>query len=143
MLSRKLSKVISGKVGTISHIRYQIQIARLKIRQRPSFRAPRLLTHKIKFSHSSDNRVRERRSHSERLNPAFALQQHTAPTAGVMIWGAIAYNTLPLLVLICGTMTVQRYIRDILQPHVLPLIQRLPGANFQQDNARPHTARVS
>ncbi|GFX44762.1 transposable element Tcb1 transposase [Trichonephila clavipes] len=40
-------------------------------------------------------------------------------------------------------MTDERYVHDILQPHVLPLIQRLPEAIFQQDNARPHTARVS
>ncbi|GFU50049.1 uncharacterized protein TNCV_4933961 [Trichonephila clavipes] len=40
-------------------------------------------------------------------------------------------------------MTAQRYVHDILQPHVLPLMQRLPGAIFQQDNARPHTAGVS
>ncbi|GFX16593.1 transposable element Tcb2 transposase [Trichonephila clavipes] len=40
-------------------------------------------------------------------------------------------------------MTAQRYIHDILQPQVLPLIQRLPGAILQQDNTRPHTARVS
>ncbi|GFT33706.1 transposable element Tcb1 transposase [Trichonephila clavipes] len=35
-----------------------------------------------------------------------------------------------------------QYIHDIRQPHVLQLMQRLPGAIFQQDNARPHTARV-
>ncbi|GFS81682.1 transposable element Tcb1 transposase [Trichonephila clavipes] len=40
-------------------------------------------------------------------------------------------------------MTAQRYVYDILQPHVLLLMQRLSGAVFQQDNARPHTARVS
>ncbi|GFW66394.1 transposable element Tcb2 transposase [Trichonephila clavipes] len=40
-------------------------------------------------------------------------------------------------------MTAQQYVHDILQPHVLPLMQWLPGAIFQQDNARPHTARVS
>ncbi|GFX20716.1 transposable element Tcb1 transposase [Trichonephila clavipes] len=40
-------------------------------------------------------------------------------------------------------MTAQRCVHDILQPHVLPLMQRLPGAIFQQDNARPHTARLS
>ncbi|GFX49773.1 transposable element Tcb2 transposase [Trichonephila clavipes] len=40
-------------------------------------------------------------------------------------------------------MTAKRYVRDILQPHVLPLMQRLPEAIFQQYNARPHTARVS
>ncbi|GFU37373.1 transposable element Tcb2 transposase [Trichonephila clavipes] len=39
-------------------------------------------------------------------------------------------------------MTTQRYVHDILQPHVLPLMQRLSGAIFQQDNARPHTARA-
>ncbi|GFW91842.1 transposable element Tcb1 transposase [Trichonephila clavipes] len=46
---------------------------------------------------------------------------HTASTAGVMISGAIAYNTRSPLVLICGTMTAQRYVHDILQPHVLSL----------------------
>ncbi|GFX94782.1 transposable element Tcb2 transposase [Trichonephila clavipes] len=39
-------------------------------------------------------------------------------------------------------MTAQRYVHDILQPHVLPLMQRLQGAIFQQDYARSHTARV-
>ncbi|GFX62326.1 transposable element Tcb2 transposase [Trichonephila clavipes] len=60
-----------------------------------------------------------------------------------MVWDAIAYNTRSPLVLIHGTMTAQQYVHDILHPHVLPLMQRLPGAIFQQDNARPHTARVS
>ncbi|GFX39574.1 transposable element Tcb1 transposase [Trichonephila clavipes] len=40
-------------------------------------------------------------------------------------------------------MTVRRYVHDILQLHVLPFMQRLPGAIFQQDNIWPHTARVS
>ncbi|GFX49496.1 transposable element Tcb1 transposase [Trichonephila clavipes] len=40
-------------------------------------------------------------------------------------------------------MTAQRYAHDILQPHVLLPIQCFPGAIFQQDNARPHTARVT
>ncbi|GFW17250.1 transposable element Tcb2 transposase [Trichonephila clavipes] len=40
-------------------------------------------------------------------------------------------------------MAAQWFVHDILQPHVLPLMQRLPGAIFQQDNARPHTERVS
>ncbi|GFT60228.1 transposable element Tcb2 transposase [Trichonephila clavipes] len=40
-------------------------------------------------------------------------------------------------------MTAQRYVHGILQPHVLLLIQRLPGAIFQQDNARHYMANVS
>ncbi|GFX26263.1 UNC93-like protein [Trichonephila clavipes] len=42
-----------------------------------------------------------------------------------------------------GTLTCQRYVDDILRPHVGPLLNGLPGAIFQQDNARPHTARVA
>ncbi|GFU20629.1 uncharacterized protein TNCV_3785231 [Trichonephila clavipes] len=40
-------------------------------------------------------------------------------------------------------MTAQWYVHDILQPHLLPFMQWFPGAIFQQDNARPRTARVS
>ncbi|GFT89336.1 transposable element Tc1 transposase [Trichonephila clavipes] len=37
----------------------------------------------------------------------------------------------------------QRYIDDILRPHVGPFLNGLPEAIFQQDNACPHTARVA
>ncbi|GFW81610.1 uncharacterized protein TNCV_2882871 [Trichonephila clavipes] len=60
-----------------------------------------------------------------------------------MVWGTIAYNTRSPLVLIRSTMTAQRYVHDIQQPHVLQLMQWLPGTIFQRDNARLHTARVS
>ncbi|GFV47903.1 transposable element Tcb2 transposase [Trichonephila clavipes] len=40
-------------------------------------------------------------------------------------------------------MTAQRNVHDILKPHLLPLMQQLPEAIFQQDNARPHTSGVS
>ncbi|GFX71887.1 transposable element Tcb2 transposase [Trichonephila clavipes] len=53
---------------------------------------------------SDDNRVRVWSPRGERLNPAFSLQRHTTPTTGVMVWGAIAYNTRLPLVLIYGTM---------------------------------------
>ncbi|GFX80223.1 hypothetical protein TNCV_2642391 [Trichonephila clavipes] len=32
---------------------------------------------------------------------------------------------------------------DILTPIVLPMLSSRPGAIYQQDNARPHTARLS
>ncbi|GFU61872.1 transposable element Tcb1 transposase [Trichonephila clavipes] len=86
---------------------------------------------KSRFNLSSDdNRVRVWRPRDECLNPVFHLRRHTAPTAGVMVWSAIAYNTWLPLVLIRGTMTAQWYVRDILQAHALPLMQRLPGAIF-------------
>ncbi|GFU47570.1 DDE_3 domain-containing protein [Trichonephila clavipes] len=42
-----------------------------------------------------------------------------------------------------GTLTGQRYVDDILRPHVGPFLNGLPGAIFQEDNARPHTASVA
>ncbi|GFT59148.1 transposable element Tc1 transposase [Trichonephila clavipes] len=57
---------------------------------------------------SDDNRVRLWRPRGERLNPAFALQRHTASSAGVMVWGAIADNTWSPIVMIRDTMTAQR-----------------------------------
>ncbi|GFU86562.1 transposable element Tcb1 transposase [Trichonephila clavipes] len=52
---------------------------------------------------SDDNRVRLRRPRGVRLSPDFALQQHTAHTAGVTVWSAIAYNKRSPLVLIHNT----------------------------------------
>ncbi|GFW14900.1 DDE_3 domain-containing protein [Trichonephila clavipes] len=42
-----------------------------------------------------------------------------------------------------GTLMGQRYVDYILRPHVGPFLIGLPGAIFQQDNARPHTGRVA
>ncbi|GFY21026.1 transposable element Tcb2 transposase [Trichonephila clavipes] len=46
------------------------------------------------------------------------------------------------LIVMRGTLTSQHYVDDILRPHVGPILNGRPGAIFQQDNARPHTARV-
>ncbi|UYV63926.1 K02A2.6-like [Cordylochernes scorpioides] len=42
-----------------------------------------------------------------------------------------------------STMTAQRYVDDVLRPVTLPYLQGVPNALYQQDNARPHTARIS
>ncbi|GFX21209.1 transposable element Tc1 transposase [Trichonephila clavipes] len=35
-----------------------------------------------------------------------------------------------------------RYINEVLQSQAIPFLQRLPGAVFQQDNARPHVTKT-
>ncbi|GFW68055.1 transposable element Tcb2 transposase [Trichonephila clavipes] len=60
-----------------------------------------------------------------------------------MVWGAIAYDSRSTLIVIRGTLTGQRYVDDILRPHVGPFLNGLPGTIFQQDNSRSHTARVA
>ncbi|GFV99073.1 transposable element Tcb2 transposase [Trichonephila clavipes] len=92
---------------------------------------------------TDDNRVRVWRRPGERYNSPHTVLHHTARTAGVMVWGAIAYDSRSTLIVMRGTLTGQRYVEDILRPHVGPFLNGLPGAIFQQDNARPHTARVA
>ncbi|GFV82512.1 DDE_3 domain-containing protein [Trichonephila clavipes] len=60
-----------------------------------------------------------------------------------MVWGAIAYDSRCTLIVMRGTLTGQRYVDDILRTHVGHFLNGLPGTIFQQDNARPHTARVA
>ncbi|GFX49018.1 DDE_3 domain-containing protein [Trichonephila clavipes] len=60
-----------------------------------------------------------------------------------MVWWAIAYDNRSTLIVMHGTFTGQRYVDDILRLHVGPFLNGLPGAIFQQDNARPHAARVA
>ncbi|GFS91832.1 transposable element Tc1 transposase [Trichonephila clavipes] len=61
----------------------------------------------------------------------------------VRVWRRPAYDSRPTLSVMRGTLTGERYVDDILRPHVGPFLNGLPGAIFQQDNARPHTARVA
>ncbi|GFX74770.1 DDE_3 domain-containing protein [Trichonephila clavipes] len=56
---------------------------------------------------------------------------------------AIACDSRCTLIVMRGSLTGQRYVDDILRPHVGPFLNGLPGVNFQQDNAHPHTARVA
>ncbi|GFY05374.1 transposable element Tcb1 transposase [Trichonephila clavipes] len=86
---------------------------------------------------SNDNRVRVLRPRGERLNPAFALQRRTAPHSWCygMECHRLQYQVIPSIVTdthsIRDTMTAQRYVHDIQQPHVLPLMLRLPEAVLQ------------
>ncbi|GFU63738.1 transposable element Tcb1 transposase [Trichonephila clavipes] len=66
------------------------------------------------------------------------MHRHTVPAPGIMVWGGIGYHSRTPLVRIAGTLNSQRYISDVLEPVVLPNLQGLATAIFQQDNARPH-----
>ncbi|GFX35299.1 transposable element Tcb1 transposase [Trichonephila clavipes] len=57
-------------------------------------------------------------------------------------WGSIGYHSRTLLERIAGILNSQRYISEVLEPVVLPYLQGLATAIFQQDNARPHVARI-
>ncbi|UYV76157.1 hypothetical protein LAZ67_13002901 [Cordylochernes scorpioides] len=97
-----------------------------------------------RFCLSSDSRrVRVWRRRGERSNPAAIVERPTVRQRGIMVWGAIAYDSRSPLLRIQGTMTAQRYVDDVLRPVTLHYLQGVPNALYQQDNARPHTARIS
>ncbi|UYV84813.1 hypothetical protein LAZ67_X003594 [Cordylochernes scorpioides] len=105
---------------------------------------PNRRQHESRFCLSSDSRrVRVWRRRGERSNPAAIVERPTVRQRGIMVWGAIAYDSRSPLLRIRGTMTAQRYVDDVLRPVTLPYLQGVPNALYQQDNARPHTARIS
>ncbi|GFU24562.1 transposable element Tcb1 transposase [Trichonephila clavipes] len=70
------------------------------------------------------------------------MHRLTGPAPGIMVWVRIGYHSRTPLVRIDGTLNSQRYISEVLEPVVLPYLQGLATAIFQQDNAQPHVARI-
>ncbi|GFS76491.1 transposable element Tcb1 transposase [Trichonephila clavipes] len=70
------------------------------------------------------------------------ISRHTGPAPGIMVWSGIGYHSRIPLVRIAGTLNSQRYNSEVLEPVVLPYLQALATAIFQQNNARPHVARI-
>ncbi|GFU52397.1 transposable element Tcb1 transposase [Trichonephila clavipes] len=89
-----------------------------------------------------DGRIRVWRHRGERMLKSCVMHRHTGPAPGIMVWGCIGYHSCTPLVRIAGTLNSQRYISDVLEPVVLPYLQGLATAIFQQDNSRPHVARI-
>ncbi|GFV91838.1 transposable element Tc1 transposase [Trichonephila clavipes] len=79
----------------------------------------------------------------QRADPAFTIACHSGPQPGVMVWGAIYFDSRTPLVVIGGTFTAQLYVDDILRTVLIPFLLQYPGLIFQQDNTKPHTARVA
>ncbi|GFX03666.1 transposable element Tcb1 transposase [Trichonephila clavipes] len=69
------------------------------------------------------------------------MHRHTAP-APVLWYGVVLDITRTPLVRIASTLNSQHYISEMLEPDVLPYLQGLATAIFQQDNARLHVARI-
>ncbi|GFU69697.1 transposable element Tcb1 transposase [Trichonephila clavipes] len=82
-----------------------------------------------------DGRIRVWRHRGERMLNSCIMHPHTGPALGIMVWGGIGYHSRTPLVRIAGTLNRQRYISEVLEPVVLPYLQGLATAIFQQDNA--------
>ncbi|GFW61451.1 transposable element Tcb1 transposase [Trichonephila clavipes] len=88
-----------------------------------------------------DGRIRVWRHREERMLNSCVIHRHTGPAPGIMEWSGIGYHSRTPLVRIAGTLNSQRYISEVLEPVVLPYLQGLAAAIFQQDT-RPHVTRI-
>jgi len=89
-----------------------------------------------------DGRIRVRRMPSERFVDGCMVEHDHYGGGSVMMWWEITATGRTALIRVNGMLTGQRYVDEIL-PTVAEWFQRHPGLLLQQDNARPHTARVS
>ena len=103
-----------------------------------------LFTDKSRFHlDGSDGRNRVYRRVYERYSDACVVQRACFGGGSVMVWGGITSHGRTQLVIEAENLTAVRYSYEIIRPHVLPFLQGQHGVFIlQQDNARPHVARV-
>ena len=77
----------------------------------------------------------------ERFADVCVVERDRFGGGSVMVWGGIAYGIKSQLIIVAGNMTAVRYRGEILRPVAVPLVQQR-NLILQQDNARPHVARV-
>ncbi|GFS83530.1 transposable element Tcb1 transposase [Trichonephila clavipes] len=82
-----------------------------------------------------DGQIRVWRHRGKRILNSCVMHRHTGSEPGIMVWSGIRYHSRTPLVRIAGPLNSQRYISEMLETVVLPYIQSLPTAIFQQDNA--------
>ena len=89
----------------------------------------------------SDRRRRVYRRTGERFVDSCVIERDRYGGGGVMVWGGICHGHKTPLIFIDGNLTAERYRDNVLTPVILPFVRR-HNVTFQQDNARPHVARV-
>ncbi len=92
-----------------------------------------------------DGRIHVWRRRNERLaNCCVEENDRFGGGGSVMVWAGIAASRKTQLVFIDGNLNAARYRDEILENHVKPFFNNNPNiTEFQQDNAPPHTARIT
>ena len=103
-----------------------------------------LFTDESRFTMSfNDGRIRVWRRPGERFNDAVVCEHDHFGGGSVMMWGGFALHHRTPLHQIHGNLNGVGYRDDVLRPVVLPALRAMgQGAILQDDNARPHRARI-
>ena len=130
----------------LTHRRRQIRmnwLRRHSLRQFPMHRWRQVLfSDESRFSlYRADGRKRVYRRRGERFTDACVMENDRFGGGSVMVWGGIAHGLKTPLIVVNGNLNAIQYRDRILRQCVVPFVQR-HNLTFQQDNARPHVARV-
>ena len=89
-----------------------------------------------------DGRIRVYRRRNEHFTSSCVQEVDSYCGGSVMMLAVISNDTKTELVHVPGNLTAVRYKDEILQPHLMHVVDRQREL-FQQDNPRPHTARLT
>jgi len=105
--------------------------------------AKNLVQRRVRFLlQERDGIIRVYRHWNERFSSSCVQEMGSFRGGSVMMWAVISNDRKTDLVHVPGNLTAVRYRDDILQPHLMHVIDRQREL-FKQDNTRPHTARVT
>ncbi len=93
-----------------------------------------------KFDIRVGNQIRRVLRAKEEADLSACYQHSVQKPASLMVWGCISAYCMGSLHVSEGTMNAESYIK-VFEKHMLP--SRLPPCEFQQDNAKPHTAAIT
>ncbi|GFW59990.1 transposable element Tcb1 transposase [Trichonephila clavipes] len=142
------SRTIAQHIESVTHHSVSVRSIRRRLQQsglsarRPLFGLPLTQNHSCLRRQWCD----ERRMWAAECNEVvfteesrICLQHHNGR---IRVWRHRGERMLNSCVMHHWFCTGQRYISEVLEPVVLPYLRGLATAIFQQDNARPHVARI-
>lgn len=140
----KARRPYKGPILTQNHRTARLQWARTHLRWTRRQWGSTLFTDESKFNVSTaDGRKRVWRRRGEIFHDNCLLERNRWGGGSVHTGGISAFGKTELVVL-AGNVNAVVYRDTILAPVVVPYMQRhLRRGTYQQDNARPHTARLS
>lgn len=92
----------------------------------------------------ADGRLRVRRLPNTALHTQNILTTVAGGGGSVMVWAAFCHDQKVDIKVIQGTMNAEKYGRAIIEDTLLPFLHANPQVDYiyQDDNARPHRARI-